>query len=97
MPVLFYVPGLKADAQPGRISLNAWQNNYDLQNDANQVIDIVYLNIAEFAAWQKWSCFYSQLSAKSVSAVLPMLLGFIGGTVSLFFPAYFQAFCAGLA
>ena len=36
-----------------------------------------------------------QLLSKALAAIVPLVLGFLGGTVSTFFPAYFHAFCAG--
>lgn len=35
------------------------------------------------------------LLSQTIKAVLPLVLGFLGGVTSTLFPAYFTAFCAG--
>ncbi|WP_269814343.1 hypothetical protein [Pseudogemmobacter bohemicus] len=36
-----------------------------------------------------------QLLSKALVAIVPMVLGFLGGTLSAFYPAHFNALCAG--
>lgn len=38
---------------------------------------------------------FKKLSAPAIKAVLPLVLGFIGGSLSLAYPHYFAAFCSG--
>lgn len=35
------------------------------------------------------------MSLTALKAALPLVLGFLGGTVSTFWPGYFSAFCSG--
>lgn len=36
-----------------------------------------------------------KLVLTAIKPVLPLVLGFIGGSLSLAYPAYFASFCAG--
>ncbi|VDC33949.1 hypothetical protein [Pseudogemmobacter humi] len=38
-----------------------------------------------------------QLLTRAMTSVLPLVLGFLGGVSSTFFPLYFSAFCGGAA
>ena len=35
------------------------------------------------------------ISLTALKAALPLVLGFVGGTISMVWPHYFQAFCSG--
>lgn len=38
----------------------------------------------------------SELVKKAIATVLPVVLGFFGGVLAMFFPAEFHAFCGGV-
>lgn len=38
---------------------------------------------------------FKKYSEKALKAALPLILGYVGGTVSLLWPHYFAAFCTG--
>ena len=38
---------------------------------------------------------FKDYSQKAMKAALPLVLGYVGGTVSLLWPSYFSAFCTG--